>query len=242
MKWHFIEGVAGCVYAKEHGCTAVIVDALRASATAAMLLDAGAVELVLVPDVETAFRAKAAHPDALLYGERGGVPPEGFDYGNSPRECSPAAGKRVVFTTTNGTALALVAWGAPDVILGTTVNATAVVQHVLAQERDAVLIPAGKVSDAAYSAQEDWTAAAAIAMLADVEVGEGVVEYREWQHLIGLDGVARLFASAPHAEELRRVGMDEDIAYCARRDLTGAVPEIIERNEYGLVVRNAHGD
>jgi len=242
MKWHFIEGVAGCVYAKEHGCMAVIVDALRASATAAMLLDAGATELVLVPDVEAAFHAKTVYPDALLYGERGGVPPEGFDYGNSPRECGPAAGKRVIFTTTNGTALALEAWGAPDVILGTTVNASAVVQHLLAQERDAVLIPAGKVSDAEYSAQEDWTAAVAIAMLADVEVGEGAVEYREWQHLIGLDGVAQLFATAPHAEALRKVRMDDDIAYCARRDLASAVPEITERNEYGLVVRGAHVD
>ncbi|PCJ57090.1 MAG: hypothetical protein COA73_11160 [Candidatus Hydrogenedentota bacterium] len=240
MRFHFIEGLAGCVYAKEHGCTAVIVDALRASATAAMLLDAGATELLLVPDVETAFRAKEANSDALLYGERGGVPPEGFDYGNSPQDCAPAEGKRVIFTTTNGTALALEAYGAPEVLLGTTVNASALVNYVVEQDRDVVLIPAGKVSDSEYSAQEDWVAAASMGMLVDMEVDEGAAAYREWQHLISLDGVAKLFATAPHAEELRKVNLESDIAYCARRDLTKAVPQIVERNEFGLVVRNGH--
>ena len=46
--WHLIEGEAGCRFAVEKGCVAVVVDALRASATAAMLLERGARELVVV--------------------------------------------------------------------------------------------------------------------------------------------------------------------------------------------------
>ena len=36
--WHFIEGEAGCAFAVEQQCAALVVDSLRASATAAMLL------------------------------------------------------------------------------------------------------------------------------------------------------------------------------------------------------------
>ena len=102
MKWHIIEGEAGCDFAVANKCTAVIVDALRASATAAMLCDAGATSILAVREVEDARRAKIELPDALLYGERGGLPPDGFDYGNSPRETRPAKGRPVIFTTTTG--------------------------------------------------------------------------------------------------------------------------------------------
>ena len=54
MPWHFIEGEAGCRYAVEHGCVAIVVDALRASATAAMLLDAGATRILAVREVAEA--------------------------------------------------------------------------------------------------------------------------------------------------------------------------------------------
>ncbi|MCF6284234.1 MAG: 2-phosphosulfolactate phosphatase, partial [Candidatus Hydrogenedentes bacterium] len=95
MRWHIIEGEAGCEFAVAHRCTAVIVDALRASATAAMLFDAEATSILAVRDVADALRAKEDQPHALLYGERGGIPPEGFDFGNSPRDAYHAAGKAV---------------------------------------------------------------------------------------------------------------------------------------------------
>ena len=47
MNWHLIEGAEGCAYAVASRGVAVIVDALRASATAAMLLHAGASELIV---------------------------------------------------------------------------------------------------------------------------------------------------------------------------------------------------
>ena len=74
MNIHIIEGAPGCAFARENGAVAVIVDALRASATAAALLEAGAREILAVREVEEAFAARADWPDALLYGERGDVP------------------------------------------------------------------------------------------------------------------------------------------------------------------------
>lgn len=233
--WHLIEGEAGCAFAREHRCAAVIVDALRASATAAMLLECGAIEILVVDEVETAFRARDdAWRDALLFGERGGLPPAGFDYGNSPREAHHAHGRRVVFTTSNGSARVIQATGAASVHFGTTVNARAVAQALA--DRDVVLIPAGKVGDPAYNAQEDWVAATAIAMAADRPIGEGALYYRDTRQLIELDGVLNLFESAPHAAELRRVGLADDIAYCARNNIASVLPTVVGENEFGLVL------
>ncbi len=56
--WHIVEGEAGCRFAADRSAVAVVVDALRASATAAMLLDAGATELLVVRTVSEAFAAR----------------------------------------------------------------------------------------------------------------------------------------------------------------------------------------
>ena len=237
MHWHVVEGRTGCAFAKAHGYTAVIVDALRASCTAAMLFEAGAEDITLVPDVESARALKATDPETLLFGERDGLPPSGFDYGNSPRDVSAAHGKSIAFTTSNGTALMLEAWGAPEVLMASVTNATALVQYVLQWESDVVLIPAGNVDDPEFSAQEDWVAAAAIVMLTDREVGEGTATLREWRHMISLDGVAKLFATAPHAERLRSIGLEEDIAFCARSNVTNALPKAAAKTDNGIVLR-----
>ena len=222
--WHIIEGAEGCAFALKHGCVAVVVDALRASATAAMLLDAGARELLVVQEIEDAWALKRAYPEALLFGERGGLPPSGFDCGNSPRDVSRAAGRTVIFTTTTGAGRLVACRDAPASFMGTTVNASAVARAAVAQDRDVVLIPAGLMSDPKFDPQEDWVAAAAIAARAGARIGEGAQLYHHWRGRIEEQGIARLFATAPHAEKLRRVSLGEDIAFCARVDATSAVP------------------
>jgi len=164
MRIHLIEGDAGCRFAVEHGAAAVIVDALRASATAAALLEAGAADVCVVREVAEAFALKAFWPDALLFGERGGVPPEGFDFGNSPAEATHARNRRVIFTTTTGAGRLLAAWGAPAVLMASVVNSTAVARYFEKYPVDeAVIIPAGLMSDPSFDAREDWAAAAWLA-------------------------------------------------------------------------------
>jgi len=238
MTWHIIEGSEGCTFAKEHDCVAVIVDALRASATAAMLLDAGATEILVVADVEDAFKTKASHPDALLFGERGGLPPEGFDYGNSPRQVQAAKGRPVIFTTSNGSARLHEAYGAPALYLASTVNAFALVGKLAGQERDVVLVPAGNIADPDYDAQEDWVAATAIAMLADAPIGEGALLFRDWRQRIELDGVQKLFQTAPHAQVLQKLGLEEDIAFCARSNITKAIPKAESIRDKAIILRS----
>jgi 2-phosphosulfolactate phosphatase len=238
VRCHIIEGAAGCAYAVENQCVAVVVDALRASATAAMLLEAGATEIIAVRELAEAYAAKKAFPDALLFGERHGLPPEDFDAGNSPRTVSVAQGRRVVFTTTTGAGRLVESWGAAAIYMGSTVNASAVAAAASSHQTDIVLIPAGLMPDPTFDAQEDWVAAVAIAMTAGWTIDEEAPFFEQWRARIEHEGVAALFESAPHAAKLRAVGLEKDIAACASMDLTRAVPCGTARNEFGVVVHD----
>ncbi len=79
----------------------VLVDILRASSTITAALGEEALVVKPVATVEEALLYRKR--GFLVAGERGGLPPEGFDLGNSPREAYRMARQKVVLTTTNGT-------------------------------------------------------------------------------------------------------------------------------------------
>lgn len=62
----------------------LIIDVLRAFSTAAYAFSRGAKEIRLVSGVQEALDLKSQIPNAKAMGEVGGLPPEGFDFGNSP--------------------------------------------------------------------------------------------------------------------------------------------------------------
>lgn len=239
MKWRLVEGEEGCARAVREGCVAIVVDALRASATAAMLFDAGAAEILAVREIEDAFAARREWPDALLFGERGGLPPEGFDGGNSPRHLSAVRGRRIIFTTTTGAGRLVAAADAHAAYMGATLNASAVASEAARHGRDVVVVPAGLMGQPEWDAQEDWVAAAFIAITAGEEIGEGRDLFEHWRARIEREGLQRLFETAPHAEKLRRVGLEEDIAFCAQTDITSAVPCATARLHGGVLLKRA---
>ncbi len=250
MQLHLIPGNDGCRFASRQKAAAVIVDALRASATAAALLEHGSKKLMVTGTVEDAFSLKAALPDALLYGERGGLPPEGFDYGNSPQEAINGRSRHIIFTTTSGAGRLIAAWGALPLLMGSTVNAASVVQYLLAAAvPEVALVPAGLMDDPSFNAQEDWTAATYIAMMLceacaghrTVVWGRGHEEFLEYQERIRVEGVASLFATAPHAEKLRAVAKEGDVQFCAQTNIYDAVPVACEKIGACLTVRNGYG-
>lgn len=62
----------------------LIIDVLRAFSTAAYAFSRGAKEIYLVSTVEEALELKLKIQNAKAMGEVGGLPPAGFDFGNSP--------------------------------------------------------------------------------------------------------------------------------------------------------------
>jgi len=120
------------------GGTVVVIDVLRASTTIVYALEAGATEVIPCSELDAAREMVRRLPasEALLGGERDGLPPEGFDLGNSPEHYTAdrVGGKKVVFTTTNGTRAIGRARRARRILLGAFVNAAAVVERLLTED------------------------------------------------------------------------------------------------------------
>jgi 2-phosphosulfolactate phosphatase len=114
----------------------VVIDVIRAFTTAAVALSRGAEAIVMVDDLAQATRLRAEGAGRYCMGERSGVKPEGFDFGNSPGEIAAAdlAGAVLIQTTTNGTRgiAAAAAAGAERIYAGAFVTAEATVQALLA--------------------------------------------------------------------------------------------------------------
>src|SRR5262245_54256218 len=88
------------------GSLAVVVDVLRASTTIIHALAAGCTCVRPCAEIDEARKLADSMRagKVLLGGERGGMPIDGFDRGNSPREYSAknCKGTTLVLTTTNG--------------------------------------------------------------------------------------------------------------------------------------------
>ena len=83
----------------------VVIDVIRAFTNAAVVFSRGAREIHPVGTVEEALEFKRQNPGSLACGEVGGIPPEGFDFGNSPTltDSLDLSGRIIVQRTGAGT-------------------------------------------------------------------------------------------------------------------------------------------
>lgn len=129
------------------GDAVVIVDVLRASTTITHALGAAATCVRLCRSPEEALEAARGLPvqSRVVGGERGGLPPPGFDLGNSPATYNAlcVGARKVLFTTTNGTAAALHASAAARRCFGCFANLSATVRWALAGTRPTHILCAG---------------------------------------------------------------------------------------------------
>jgi 2-phosphosulfolactate phosphatase len=232
----------------------VVVDVLRATTTIATLFARGLDDLLVVDEIGAAREAAKRH-GRLLFGEVGGLRPEGFDFGNSPLEAREAevAGRGAVLFTTNGTT-ALCALGERGVVYaGAPANASALARQLLRYERVAVVC-AG-TEGAQRFALEDFAAAGLIVEALRVEApgigrgdaatlapaaparkpgpegdGPGVPTTGSWRQLI---------LSSEHAAKLRDLGLEADIVFCAESDTSDAVPVVAACGQGWALLRDA---
>jgi len=226
-------------------CVCVVVDVLRASSSIVTLLERGCGAVVVATDIAEARRLHSALPGYLLCGEEHGLPPEGFDYGNSPVEFSrlDLAGKSAVLATSNGTrVLAALAAEAPVVLVGGLLNRTSVAKAALAIAAERGL-DVQVVCSAAYGGSvlvlEDALGAGAIAdaaMTAEPGLVAGdAARFARDAFAMSRPRIAEAVRSAYHAQELVDVGLGDDVAYCAQMD-TSSVAPLLERGEGGMLV------
>lgn len=161
MKIHFDRLLAGAQNAKG---LAVIIDVYRAYTCTPLLFSLGIKKAILVATPSDAFALKDHDSDIVLIGEVGGIPIEGFDFGNSPSQILNAKpdqfkGKTVVQRTSSGVQGAIAALAAAEeVLLGSYNLAKATARYILSRKpREVSLVAMGwNLQDIAP--EDEWCA------------------------------------------------------------------------------------
>ena len=209
---------------------AVVIDVLRATTTIVHALAAGCCAVWPIEEVEEARRVadQMRAGRVLLGGERDGVPPAGFDLGNSPSEytATRCKGKTLVLTTTNGTRALLRAAAAARTLVAGFVNFSAVCEQLAAEARPVDIVCAGYHGDVAL--EDALLAGALVEFLSEQgAVGLNDAARLAWDcfenHGRVLDGALEVSAGGAH---LRGLGYDDDIKAAARVDQFAVVPEL----------------
>ncbi len=227
----------------------VVVDVLRASSSIVTLLESGCTSVVAASTIERAHQIHSQLPDHLLCGEERGLPPQGFDYGNSPAEFSrlDLAGRSAILATSNGTrVLAAIATDSPAVLVGGLLNRTAVARAAaeIARQRGlGVAVVCSAAHGGGTFVLEDALGAGAIADAAlthdpELEASDAARFARDAFAVASAD-IEAAVRSAYHSQELIDEGLGEDVAYCARLDVSGVAP-VLERTEDGQLRLRAY--
>jgi 2-phosphosulfolactate phosphatase len=118
----------------------VVIDVIRAFTNAAFAFSRGAKEIYPVSGVEEAMQLKAQLPNALVCGEVGGIPPEGFGFGNSPTQTNlfDLNGKTIVQRTGTGTQGIVRSVNATTMLAASLVVANATIKYVRKLAPDSV--------------------------------------------------------------------------------------------------------
>lgn len=196
----------------------LIIDVLRAFSTAAYAFSRGAREIRLVSEVQEALDLKAQIPNAKAMGEVGGLPPEGFDFGNSPTRIleHDLSGLTFIQRTGAGTQGAVRAVNADVMVATSFVVACATMDYVLALKPEEInfIITGGTGND------EDVACAD---YLEKQFTGQAV----EARHFIQRVYAAR--DALEHMEEHPQFPY-ADLDYCSRIDVFDFVMPIMREN------------
>lgn len=205
----------------------VVIDVLRATTMIAALLDAGASFVLPVGSLEAARQQHAAHPEYVLAGERGGMPPPGFDLGNSPSAVTPEAvsGRGVVLTTTNGTTALETARRTNQIVLTLSLTNLDSVRGWLSRRRvDTCLMCSG--TDMHGSIEDELAAGLFAAAMDGWDLTPRAVRIRD--HALDSverwGGAAGAVAQSPHTARLVELGFSRDVEMCSQISVTDCVP------------------
>jgi len=214
------------------GCTAIVIDALRATSTIITALANGATRVIPCLEVPDAERIAATLPAraVILGGERHGVRIPGFHCGNSPAEYTPemVRDKTLAFTTTNGTRALQHAKLARRVIIGAAVNVSAVSAGVATDENVHILC-AG--TDGHVTAEDILVAGLMVRYLVTAESGHLLNDGAQLALLAAgqITSSAELtqyFRTSRGGRNLIDIGLESDIPLCANVDQYRNVPEL----------------
>lgn len=209
--------------------TTVAVDVLRATTAVCAAFQAGAEMIVPLDSLEKlpSYRKLGF----CLAAERNGSKVGDAEYGNSPTEYlrNDLSGRKLAYSTTNGTVSLLAASDAERTLAGSFANIGALTDVLVADGRDVVILCSGWKGEP--SMEDTLFAGALIDRLAArcnaIPVNDAAMMAQTlWQ---AAEGDPYAFCSkATHIARLRRLGAEADIEFAFRQDTCPVVPELVD--------------
>lgn len=206
-------------------CAVVVIDILRATSCMTTALAHNVQEIRAFAQLQECLAMK--QEGYVTAGERDGKKLEGFDLGNSPFEyMNPGLkGKKIAFTTTNGTQAIARAAGAKEIVIGSFLNLSAVVEHLRKSPHNILVVCSGwkgkvNLEDTAY-------AGALVEKLKDeVEYACDTPIMAERLYLQAKDDLKSFLKDASHIRRLKKLNIERDIDFCLTKDQYNIVPVI----------------
>jgi 2-phosphosulfolactate phosphatase len=201
----------------------VVIDIFRATSSICYGIENGAEAIIPVATVEACESYR--HSEFLLAAERNGEVVAGFDFGNSPFSYikDKVHGKTVVLTTTNGTHAINVSRGASKIVIGSFFNLGALCDWLKTQPNDILLLCSGwkdKVN------LEDTLFAGGVVhnlMNEDYQLDDSGIAAEDL-YRIAKNDLNTYLKKTSHSERLKKLGIEEDIAFCLQVDITTSIP------------------
>jgi len=164
----------------------------------------------------------------ITSGERNGEKVDGFDKGNSPFEyMEEIRGKKIAFTTTNGTQAISKSLAAKDVVIGAFLNLGAVSNYVARGSNNILIVCAGWKGR--VNLEDSLFAGAVVDRLkgkVTIEDDSAVIAHHLYSQ--ARSDKFDFIKDASHIKRLNRLGIKEDILYCLTEDKYDVVPKLKE--------------
>ena len=203
--------------------TVVIIDILRATSCMTTAFAHGIDSITPFAKLEDCIAMKAK--GYFTAGERDGKKVDGFDLGNSPFEYmeEKLKGKKIAFTTTNGTLAIAKVIEAREIIIGSFLNLSAVTSHLLESNNKVLLVCAGwkgKVN------LEDTLFAGAVVDKVRDHIEPDCDAPLAAQHLYSMakNDMVSFLGNASHVKRLAKLNIYKDIEFCMTPDQYTVVP------------------
>lgn len=208
--------------------TVVVVDILRATSC---MTTAFAHEIHSITPFAQLTECLALKAEGYLTaGERDGKKVEGFDLGNSPFEyMNPGLkGRMIAFTTTNGTQAIAKSIGAREIIIGSFLNLSAVVNYLRHVGNNVLIVCSGwkgKVN------LEDTVFAGALVehLKNDFESACDAPVIAQRLYTQARPDLKEFLKDSSHIKRLQRLNIQKDIDFCLTEDEYDVVPVIREK-------------
>lgn len=205
----------------------VVVDILRATSCMTTAFAHGIKSITPFANLEDCLLMKGK--GYITAGERNGEKVTGFDLGNSPFEYmnEQLKGKRIAFTTTNGTQAIAKSRQAREVIIGSFLNLASVTEYLKSTQHDVLIICAGwkgKVN------LEDTLFAGALVENLNDHIEPDCDAPLAAQHLYNQakSDLVEFLKNSSHVKRLNRLNIHKDIEFCMTESLYSVVPKLID--------------